>query len=945
MIDRQLPSKRLRQLLLPLAATLAVLLSLYASNLMSGWDRFIYDFGIRFWQRSAPQDIVIIGIDDRSLKAIGRWPWPRQVHAQLLDKLTTAGVAAVAFDIMFSEADSADPGADVALAEAIRRNGRTVLPIFASVQSGNAYPTEVRPLPALEAAAARLGHVDVELDADAIARSVYLKAGVDVPAWPTLALAMLEIAEPGRWQELPGQRRPEPVSGQGGRWVRDNRLHIAFAGPPDRFRRLSYVEVLQDAEIAAKLRDKFVLVGMTAAGLAQGFTTPTSANASAMTGVEFNANVLDNLRRGSGIVPMRSGSALVLALLVVALTHAGVYWMGPGRSGSRVFVIAIVASLALTAVLLGLAKAWFPSGALIAALVAGGLIRAWQHMTEAARALRRQEEQNRALLNAIGDAVVAIDRQGAISYVNPVANRLLSIKLEEHVGVGLKPLLQQNTERNYEELLSLVDGCLASGEPQQLDKCVIRKLDGSGELIIRATANPIRGDNDHVGGVVLAMNDITANLDASARIVHQATHDALTELPNRALLQDRLDHAISNALRNDTWVGVIFLDLDGFKRVNDSLGHTMGDSLLVQVARRLRGAMREQDTVARWGGDEFVFILEGMTRQEIVAQLAEKILRCFRKPFRIDHRELYVSGSIGISLCPKDGSDAEELLKKADAAMYRVKERGRNAYRFYSEDINSWTVKNLELEQNLHRAIKRGEMELFFQPQVALPGGEIVGMEALLRWRHPQQGLIPPSSFIPMAEENGLIHAIGDMVINAACRQAREWGEQGVQPVPISINVSPRQFARREITQILGNAIRDNAIDPALIKVEITESSIVQDVKKTLSALREFKALGVRIAIDDFGTGFSSLTHLKRFPIDELKIDQSFVRDITNDPDDAAIAQAVIALAHSMSLTVIAEGVETEAQVTFLRENNCDHMQGYYFGHPCPADEMARLLS
>jgi diguanylate cyclase (GGDEF)-like protein len=464
-------------------------------------------------------------------------------------------------------------------------------------------------------------------------------------------------------------------------------------------------------------------------------------------------------------------------------------------------------------------------------------------------------------------------------------------------------------------------------------------------MVIRAAVNPIRNDDGTVGGVVLAVNDITANLDASARIVHQATHDALTELPNRTLLQDRLDHAISNALRNDTWVGVIFLDLDGFKRVNDSLGHTMGDALLVEVAKRLRSAMREQDTVARWGGDEFVFVLEGMSRQEIIAQLAEKILRCFRKPFRMDGRELYVTGSIGISLCPKDGSDAEDLLKKADAAMYRVKERGRNAYRFYSEDINNWTIKNLELEQNLHRAIKRGELELFFQPQVALPAGDIIGMEALLRWRHPQEGLIPPNRFIPLAEENGLIHAIGDMVINTACRQAREWSQAGVQPVPISINVSPRQFARREITQVLGNAIRDNSIDPALIKVEITESSIVQDVKKTLSALREFKALGVRIAIDDFGTGFSSLTHLKRFPIDELKIDQSFVRDITNDPDDAAIAQAVIALARSMNLTVIAEGVETDAQIAFLRENHCDHMQGFYFGQPCTADEMARLLS
>lgn len=915
---------------------------LQISGALASWDRLLNDFMMGMRQRMAPADIVIIGIDEQSLSDLGRWPWSRQLHARLLDRLTDAGSKAVGYDVMFAEPDASNSDADAALIEAVRRNGRTILPVFPEHRSDKAVLVETRPLPQLAAVAAQLGHVDVDLDADAVSRSVYLKAGIEQPVFSALPLAMLEIGSGSAWKVLPGARRPRAEVARPGMWSRDYRLQIPFAGPPGRFRQVSFADVLRDDDVAKSMHDKYVLVGVTATGLGSNFATPVSAQARPMSGVEFNANVLDTLRRGIGVTPLRGLTTAALTAVVLLLACIA-YWRAGDRYGWMIALATAVCALALSVAMLFVAHLWYAPMTLLTVSLLGGATWAVHRIVDSSWKLRMQEERTRALLNSIGESVIATDRDGTVTYLNPAAASMLNIPADVAQGRILADLLQESTGQAKSKILTLIEQCLAQGQTRQLPESI--ELNG-GELkrAVSVTASPIQLGANNSSGVVIAMSDVTESIAANARMVHQATHDALTELPNRVLLQDRLNHAISNAQRNDTWVGVIFLDLDGFKRVNDGLGHSVGDALLMQVARRLRLSMREQDTVARWGGDEFVFILEGMTRREIVAQLADKILKCFRKPFRFDNHELYVTASIGISLCPRDGNTAEELLKKADTAMYRVKDHGRNGFRFYSDDINSWTVQNLELEQNLHRAIKRGELELYFQPQVTLPSGEIVGLEALLRWNHPEEGLIPPSRFIPIAEENGLIHAIGDMVINAACRQAREWADQGKLAIPISINVSPRQFARREIARVLGNAIRTNAINPGLIKVEITESTIVQDVKKTLSALRDFKALGVRIAIDDFGTGFSSLTHLKRFPIDELKIDQSFVRDITNDPDDAAIALAVIALARSMNLTVIAEGVETDAQVVFLREHQCNNMQGYYFGHPRPAGEMTKLL-
>lgn len=932
-----------RQQIFPMLAAAALAAGLQASGLLIRADLAAYDLALRAWPRPVSPDIVIVAIDDRSIAELGRWPWSGRLLAKLLDRLTGAGVRVVGLQFDLNAPDAGDPAGGAALARALQASGRTVLSIAPPATGPGEADERSRPLARFEGAAAGLGHIELLPDQDAVLRSVFLEAGPPGSALPALPLAMLMLTTPRNMHQLAGERGVTVAAARAEGWVRDFRLHIPFAGPPGQYRRLSAVDVLRNDTVAGSLRGKFVLVGVTAAGLQEAHPTPHGGVARAMPAVEVSAHVLDTLRHDSGVVPIGNSSSLLLTLLVL-LAATVLYGAVRPRYAPIATAVTIVAALLASYLLMRYGGRWFAPSTTVIALCGCHLTWAWQRTHGSAERLHHPQERSRAILDSVGKAVVATDKRGNVTFVNPAARDLLGIDGEHAGGGPLRDVLLSLEPSAQEKLAAILDACLASGRVQELVDPAMLHRGNDRRTLVRATAGPLRDAEGSVFGAVLALDDVTDSLSITARMLHQATHDSLTELPNRMLLQDRLTHAISSAMRAGTWIGVMFLDLDGFKRVNDSLGHSAGDSLLREVAKRLKSGMRGQDTVARWGGDEFVFIIEGISRKEVVARLASKILRCFQRPFRFDRHELYVTASIGISLCPKDGENAEELLKKADAAMYRVKDRGRNAYRFYSEDINNWTMQSLAMEQSLHRALKRGELELFFQPQVSLLSGETTGVEALLRWHHPRDGLISPSRFIPIAEENGLIHPIGDMVIQAACRQARAWAELSPLPMPISINVSPRQFARHEIARTLGKAIEHNGIDPGLIKVEITETTIVKDVKKTLVALRDFKALGVRVAIDDFGTGFSSLTHLKRFPIDELKIDQSFVRDITNDPDNAAIAQAIIALARSMDLTVVAEGVETEAQVTFLREQNCHSMQGFFFSHPRPAAEIPRFF-
>jgi diguanylate cyclase (GGDEF)-like protein/PAS domain S-box-containing protein len=435
-----------------------------------------------------------------------------------------------------------------------------------------------------------------------------------------------------------------------------------------------------------------------------------------------------------------------------------------------------------------------------------------------------------------------------------------------------------------------------------------------------------------------------ARRQAEERVHHLAHYDELTALPNRSMFNQRLSHALIQARRNDKPLAILFIDLDRFKNINDTLGHEAGDRVLKEVAQRLQGCLREGDTVGRLGGDEFVVLIEELPGPMHVAAVAQKILAAVVKPFIVGAQEFNITASIGISTYPDDSEDMQGLLKSADISMYRAKEQGKNNYQFYSAPMNVHTVERLALESGLRRALERDEFLLHYQPRVDIGSGRITGMEALLRWQQRAQELTPPAQFIALAEETGLIVPIGEWVVKTACARNQSWREQGLPPLRVAVNLSARQFAYANLLQDVARALADTGLDPAALEFEITESMVMHDPEQAVKLLVRLKDLGIHLSIDDFGTGYSSLSYLKRLPLDSVKIDRSFIRDIPGDADDAAITRAIIAMAHSLRLKVVAEGVETEAQLGFLREHGCDEMQGYYFSKPLPEDEFLRLL-
>ncbi|PPS43154.1 EAL domain-containing protein [Chroococcidiopsis sp. TS-821] len=418
---------------------------------------------------------------------------------------------------------------------------------------------------------------------------------------------------------------------------------------------------------------------------------------------------------------------------------------------------------------------------------------------------------------------------------------------------------------------------------------------------------------------------------------HQASHDPLTGLPNRILFEDRLSLALAQAYRRGEMLAVAFLDLDRFKTINDTLGHAVGDELLQSVAQRLLGCLREGDTIARWGGDEFTLLLPQISCPEEAAKLAQRILSSFATPFRIGDCELHITTSIGIALAPYDGEDTATLLKNADATMYRAKQQGKNNFQLYAPEMNKKALEQLVLANHLYKALNHDQFLLHYQPQLNLKTGQIVALEALIRWQHPELGLVPPNQFIPLAEETGLIGAIGEWVLQAACTQNRAWQLAGLPPMRIAVNLSARQF-QQKISKTIARVLAETGLDPSYLEVEITESIAMQDVNFTISVLQELKDMGVSIAMDDFGTGYSSLATLRRFPLHTLKVAREFVNDITTDQKDAAIIKSIVALGHGLELNVIAEGVETLEQLKFLHAVKCDGMQGYLFSKPLAAD-------
>ena len=456
-----------------------------------------------------------------------------------------------------------------------------------------------------------------------------------------------------------------------------------------------------------------------------------------------------------------------------------------------------------------------------------------------------------------------------------------------------------------------------------------------------ATVSPTMAVGAAMFSLVIAAYVATLLRDR-ALTEHRARHDDLTGLPNRTLLYDRLERALAHAKRNRTAVTVMFVDLDRFKEVNDTFGHAAGDELLSQTAFRLKACLREEDTVARLGGDEFALMLPHVNGFEGSVTVAERVMEAFRAPFSLAEQRMVVTPSMGVAIYPEDGLDTQELLANADTAMYRAKDMGRNTYEIYSTALQTRATERLSLEAALRRGLEQNELVLHYQPKIDLQTRRIIGAEALVRWEHPEQGLLLPGHFVPLAEQSGLVVSLGEMVLNAACEQTRQWQQEGLDVVPVSVNVSARQF-KHGIVDLTASVLRRTGLDPKYLELELTESAAVESLDLTAEALRDLREIGVSCSIDDFGTGYSSLSYLSRLPIDSLKIDKSFVQ--AQSLADASIVAAIIAMAHSLGLKVIAEGVETDEQLKYLAEHRCDEVQGYLFSKPVPAEEFRRMLA
>ena len=564
-----------------------------------------------------------------------------------------------------------------------------------------------------------------------------------------------------------------------------------------------------------------------------------------------------------------------------------------------------------------------------------------------AEAILLENEINNVTLDSIGEGVLRTDLLGNVTYLNRIAEKMTGWSREEALGRPVADVLRIIDAVTGATIGNALNIVMQEDQSSRVTanwiNCILVRRDGF-EFGIENTVALIHDQDGTVSGAVLAFHDVSVARATSLEMSHLAQHDVLTNLPNRVLFDDRLRQAISLAERQGKQLAVMFVDLDHFKRINDSLGHSVGDKLLQSIAGRLMACVRRTDTVSRLGGDEFVILLSQVEHGEDAAFSARKILRALAAPHIIDNKSLDINVSIGVSTYPGDGRDSEDLMNKADTAMYEAKQHGRNNYQFFRRDMHARLAERQSLEADLRYALGRNEFLLHYQPKLSLRTGRITGVEALLRWLHPQRGMVYPTQFLPIAEECGLILPIGRWVLLEACTQARAWMDMGLGVMPVAVNVSAAEFGAKDFLSGVRAVLIATGVEPQNLELELTESVLMHDAESAVVTLVALKAMGVQLAIDDFGTGYSSFTYLRRFPADALKLHQSFVQEITADPGDATIVSAMINIGKSLKQRVIAEGVETRAQLKFLQRHGCGEGQGFYFSHPVEADEAGKLF-
>ena len=592
-------------------------------------------------------------------------------------------------------------------------------------------------------------------------------------------------------------------------------------------------------------------------------------------------------------------------------------------------------------------RKWGIISALVLILVISGWIVVWLRTYDNARSLARGMTQayettmqrTRALLDSLPDPAWLTDREQRMIAVNEAYCDISGHREDEILGRTNEEIWPQDTA------LALVQqDAKALNSRQQQRREASQEVASGDRRHFEYISTPVLDKSGQLAGVAGVARDITQLHENQQRIRYLAEHDILTDLPNRAMLGNSMSHALANVVGEQAQLALLFLDLDHFKFVNDTLGHETGDQLLLQVAQRMRDCLDERDTITRQGGDEFAVLLQGFNNLSRVAVIARRLINSINQPFVIAGDELLIGTSIGISIYPQDGADIGSLLKNADTAMYQAKGAGGNTYRFFAPEMNARISERVALENSLRRAVAGQEFRLHYQPQVDGASGRLIGMEALIRWQHPEQGEIPPARFIPVAEESNLINSIGEWVLREACRQSADWIRRGLPPVVVAVNLSAVQLRQSYLTEQVAGILAESGLNPCWLELEITESAFIRDTERIIETLSALKKLGIKLSVDDFGTGYSSLGYLKRLPFDRIKIDQSFVRDLPHNEDDIAITRAIIGIANSLRKEVIAEGVEQEEQRQCLLAEGCTLMQGYHFGRPMPPADIESLM-
>jgi len=791
--------------------------ALSTNSVLKRVDLMLYDYFLNWQQHQASEEVVIVAIDDVSLRKLGRWPWSRRLQARLLDRLTEMQARAVGFDILFAEEQLDDPLADRLFAEAIKRNGRTVLALAPSNPHRGEQIHEVLPIPELAVVADRLGHVDIEIDIDGISRSFYLHAGIGDAHWPAMTKAVLDSGEE---EPLPADKTLASSPGQIDAWVRHSRFLIPFDPRRDPLQTISAYKILTDDSTASRIATKYVLVGSTATGLGDVVSTPVSSDHQRMPGVELNGHILSGLLNDSLVSEM---SAVDYRSLSVLITAVAAIWMISMSFPAAIllFLLNVTGILALSAAVLYGWQVWFPPAAAIAPLIIGfPLWGAWS--------LLQEKRINRSL---------------------------------------------------------------------------------------------------------------------TVRMQHQALHHSATDLPNQHVLEERLRLLAEEDPEGPGIAALIIVHIKWSDAAGVIVGRSAGDRLLSAIADRLRNAVRSDDLVAHLSGDDFGILVSNLSDQESALRIAQTLHDALKKPLETGDNQISLAPRMGMSLWPTDSPDTDALLRDAYVAMFRARIERSAETCVYSDEIAREVQARSRLEQSLLSALQREEFEVYYQPQVVTGSGQIIGVEALLRWHNPELGLVYPGTFIPVAEHNGLIHRIGGWVLRTACAQVQQWNSQGLGPLRLAVNLSPLQFTDEQLLPEVDKALQESGLEPHNLELEITESTLMQNMEQATSAMRALKERGVKLAIDDFGTGYSSLSNLQHFPVDRIKIDQSFTREIHNNDGVREITMTIITMAKRLKLETIAEGVETGLQASFLSDKGCDELQGFYFSHPLPATEIFTLLN